>query len=186
MIATPTRHKFTVESLLLMEQAGIFPPDQRMELLSGEVIDMSPINAPHAYCVTLLNRFFTRQLPPDLYIVSIQNPIQLSVHSLPQPDVVIARFREGLLDQEHIQAKDIVLLIEVADSSYEYDRHIKFKEYAQAGIPEYWIVNLPQRQIEVYTQPKEDRYTQTKIRKEAFDTSLGHSLSPVEILPRKS
>ena len=183
MITTPTKHKFTVESLLLMEQAGIFPPEQRIELLSGEIIDMSPINAPHAYCVTLLNRFFTRQLSPDLYIVSIQNPMQLSSYSLPQPDVVVAHFREAL-NQHYIQASDVVLLIEVADTSYDYDRHIKLKEYASAGIPEYWIVNLPKQQIEVYTHPEEDEYRQIKIHKKSFETSLGHTLSFKEILPK--
>lgn len=183
MIATPTKHKFTVDSLLLMEQAGIFPPDQRIELLSGEIIDMSPIHPPHAYCVTQLTRFFYQHLSADDYIISVQNPIQLSSYSLPQPDVVIAHFREAL-DQHHIQASDVVILIEVADTSYDYDRYIKLKEYTAAGIPEYWIVNIQKRQIEVYTDPEEDIYTQIKIHKQSFETSLGRKLSLKEILPK--
>ncbi len=186
MIVTPTKYKFTVENLLRMEQAGVFPPDQHMELLNGEIIDMSPINPPRAHCVTRLTRFFYQHLSANDYIISIQNPIQLSSYSLPQPDVVIADFREAALRQDHIQAADIKVLIEVADSSYDYDRYIKLKEYALAGIPAYWIVNLSQLQIEVYTQPEGDRYIQSEIYQEAFDTSLGIIFSPAEILPKKA
>lgn len=185
MIATPTRYKFTVENLLQMEQAGVFPSDYRLELISGEIIDMSPIHPPHAQCVTLLNRFFTRELPAHLYIVSIQNPIQLSAYSLPQPDVVVAHYREGLLEK-HIQPQDIALLIEVSDSSYDYDRHAKLQEYAAANVTEYWIVNLPQHQFELYTKPEGGAYTQINIYQRAFDTSLGVRLSPEDILPKKA
>ncbi len=181
MINTPTKHKFTVASLLLMEETGILPPDHRTELLNGELIDMSPIKAPHAYCVSMLNRFFSQNLPPDTYFVSVQNPMQLSEHSLPQPDVLVARYRAEGYFERHVQPPDVVLLIEVADSSYRYDRQTKLPEYAAAGVPEYWIVNIGERQLEVYTQPEENYYKQAVIEKRSWVTALGPTL-PLEML----
>lgn len=177
MITSPTKYKFTVDGLTLMEEAGLFPPDYRIELLNGEIIEMSPIKSPHAYCVSMLNRFFTRQLP-ESYFVSVQNPVQLSENSLPQPDLVVARQREGRYAKRHIQADDVLLLVEVADSSYRYDQDTKLKAYATAKIPEYWIVNIPNQQIEVYTQPEGDYYKQTIIQKHPFTTSLALELDP--------
>lgn len=177
MIATPTKYKFTVDGLMLMEEAGLFPPDYRIELLNGEIVEMSPIKSPHAYCVSMLNRFLTRELP-DRYFISVQNPVQLSEHSMPQPDVLVAHFRPEGYAKRHIQATDAVLLIEVADSSYRYDHSTKLKAYAIAEVPEYWIVNIAERQVEVYTQPEEDYYRQTIIQKHPFATSLGPELDP--------
>lgn len=181
MVTTPTKFKFTVESLWLMEQAGVFPPDYRMELLDGEIIDMSPIKAPHAYCVSTINRLFTRHLPPDQYFISVQNPIQLSDHSLPRPDLVVAHYQKEVYAKRHIQANDVVLLVEIADSSYSYDRHTKLKAYARAGIAEYWIVNVSERQVEVYTQPEADYYRQTVIQRHPFTISLGPELDPATL-----
>lgn len=182
MIATPTRHKFTVDRLALIEQSGAFPAEQHIELINGEIIDMSPINPSHASCVTKLNRFFTLNLPVDKYIVSVQNPARLSEYSLPQPDVVIAHYREELLETMHMQAQDITVLIEVADTSYQYDRHTKYPLYASAGIPVYWIVNLHQKQVEIYTHPKGEEYTQQKICKSQFE-ALGLSITLKNIFP---
>lgn len=181
MTDTPTKYKFTVASLLLMEEVGIFPPDHRTELLNGEITDMSPINAPHAYSVSVLNRFFSRELSPDTYFVSVQNPLQLSDHALPQPDLLVAHHRPPPAGAQHIQASEVVVLVEVADSSYRYDRHTKLPEYAAAGVPEYWIVNIAERQIEVYTQPEADYYQQAVIRKRPFTTSLGPELDVASI-----
>lgn len=88
MIAAPVRHRFSVNDLLLMEDSGIFTPDQRVELIDGEIIDMLPINQPHAACVRKLIRFFQQHLPLDQYILDAQNPLQLTKHTLPQPDQI--------------------------------------------------------------------------------------------------
>ena len=178
MITTPTKYKFTVDGLMLMEEAGLFPPDYRIELLNGEIIEMSPIKVPHAYAVTQMTRFLYQYLSGDAYFISVQNPIQLSEHSLPQPDGVVAHFRPEGYAERHIQAADTVLLMEVADSSYRYDRGAKLKAYASAGVPEYWIVNVAERQVEVYTLPEEDYYRQTIIQKQPFVTSLGPEFAP--------
>jgi Uma2 family endonuclease len=177
MFDTPTKHKFTVASLVLMEEAGILPPDHRTELLNGELIDMSPIKAPHAYCVTQLTRFFYQHLSANEYLISVQNPVQLSEYALPQPDVVVAHYRaKGYFDR-HIQPSDVALLVEVADSTYRYDRHTKLSEYAAAGVPEYWIVNINERQLEVYTQPEGNYYKQAIIEKYSWVTALGPTLA---------
>ena len=173
MIAVPSRHKFSVDSLLLMEKSGVFPADQRIELLNGEIIDMSPINPPHATCLRKLLHTFREHLPAKDYIIDLQSPLRLSDDSLPQPDLVVANYQPELFQLGHLQGKDVRLVIEVADSTYHYDRYTKFKAYASTGIIEYWIVNLKKSQLEVYTSPIGEAYTQTRLYKEAFTTTLG-------------
>ncbi|MGB3780996.1 MAG: Uma2 family endonuclease [Tunicatimonas sp.] len=181
---TATKHRFTVDDVYLMVDHGILPPDQRIELINGEIIDMSPINPPHASSVTKLDRFFSRQLLQDEYIVRVQNPVLLSDHSLPEADLAIAHYREALLEDEHPQASDIAILIEVADTTYRSDRNTKAPLYAAEGVPVYWIVNLNKQQVEVYTHPKEGEYTQVQIHQNAFEV-LGFTITPRDIFPKK-
>ena len=181
---TATKHRFTVDDVYLMVDHGILPPDQRIELINGEIIDMSPINPPHASSVTKLDRFFSRHLSQEEYIVRVQNPVLLSDHSLPEADVVIAYYREALLEDEHPRPDDIVLLIEVADTTYRSDRNTKAPLYAAEGVPIYWIVNLNKQQVEVYTHPKEKKYTQVQVYQNAFEV-LGSTITPRDIFPKK-
>ena len=163
---------------------GILSPDQRVELINGELIDMSPINPPHAGSVTRLDRFFSRHLAQDEYIIRVQNPILLSDYSLPEADVAITYYREALLEDEHPTAQDIVILIEVADTTYRSDRNIKAPLYAAEGISVYWIVNLNKQQVEVYSRPQNGEYTQIDIHSddfEVFDTTITlHDIFPKE------
>lgn len=183
MISHPIRHRFSVDDLLLLEKSGVFAPDQRIELIDGEIIDMSPINQPHAACVRKLIRFCQQNLPLDSYILDAQNPLQLNEHTLPQPDLIIAHYRSELLADEHIRPRDVALLIEVSDSTYRYDQTVKLAQYAEAGIPSYWIVNLNQQQIEVYTQPSNDHYLHHEIHNQAVEMLEGIIISPDDILP---
>ncbi len=183
-MSTLTKHRFTVDDVYLMVDHGILSSDQRIELINGEIIDMSPINPPHASSVTKLDRFFSRHLSQDGYIVRVQNPVLLSDHSLPEADVVIAYYREALLENEHPQASDIAILIEVADTTYRSDRNTKASLYAAEGVPVYWIVNLNKQQVEVYTHPKEGKYAQVQIHQDAFEV-LGFSITPRDIFPKK-
>ncbi|MEM8965902.1 MAG: Uma2 family endonuclease [Bacteroidota bacterium] len=185
MIAAPVRHRFSVNDLLLMEDSGIFTPDQRVELIDGEIIDMSPINQPHAACLLKLSRFFSQHFPLEKYIISQQNPIELSKQSLPQPDLVIADFRPELLEGERIIPSDIVLLVEIFDSTYSYDRNKKYTQYAMAGIPVYWIVNLNQQQVEVYSQPDGDQYQKAEVHRESYEFLDSLTISPDDIFPKK-
>jgi Uma2 family endonuclease len=181
MIQSPVRHKFTVEELYRIEE--LLQPEQRMELVCGEIIDMSPINPPHATCVRKLTRFFQQHLPIDQYVYDVQNPLLISGHSLVQPDLVVSHLRPGLLENEHIKGEDVALLIEVSDSSYRYDREDKYKLYVSAGIPVYVIINLNQRQAEVYTQPEGKLYKQEQVFQDHF-TLLDMPIRLADILPK--
>ena len=181
---TATKHRFTVDDVYLMVDHGILPADQRIELINGEIIDMSPINLPHANSVTKLDRFFNKHLSQDKYIIRVQNPILLSDYSLPEPDIVVAYYREALLENEHTRPQDTALLIEVADTTYRSDRDTKSPLYAAEGIAVYWIVNLNRRQVEVYTHPKEGEYTQVQVYQDTFEV-LGTTITPHDIFPKK-
>ena len=151
------KHWITADEYERMGDAGIFSSDSRLELIEGEVYEMSPIGSPHAACVkflsTLLNRLFGGKL-----LVSTQDPIRLNDFSEPQPDIALLRWRDDFYRTAHPRAEDIVLLIEVADTTLHIDRVVKLPLYAKAGIPEVWIVNLIDDQIEIYAEPTGDTY----------------------------
>ncbi|WP_374688927.1 Uma2 family endonuclease [Promineifilum sp.] len=152
-----TRRRFTVTEYLRMAEVGLLAEDDRVELLWGEIAEMSPINIAHTSTLNRLVWVLTNALGKQA-IVSVQNPVQLSGESLPQPDIAVLRFREDFYSEHHAQPEDILLLIEVADTSLSYDRRVKGALYGSAGVPDYWIVNLSARQIEVYREPRPDGY----------------------------
>ena len=166
MLATgPTilpRHRFTVDEYLAMGGAGILDEDSRVELIDGDVIDMAPIGELHAGEVRYLDRLFQRLLM-DRAIVSAQNPIQLSTFDHPQPDIVLLRFRPDLYRRGPVLPTDVLLLIEVADSTLRHDREAKLPRYAAAGIPEVWIVDLNGLRVEVYRRPVDSQYTEAVV-----------------------
>lgn len=149
-VAVPARHQLTVAEYQSMGECGVFSEDERIELIDGELIDMAPIGSRHAYTVSLLNRLFVKQAAENR-LVNIQNPIQLGDHSEPEPDVTVVVNRD--YSQQHPQADDVLLLIEVADTSLDFDRTVKTPMYAQFSIPEFWIVDLEAKRIEVYREP---------------------------------
>jgi Uma2 family endonuclease len=133
-----------------MVDVGAFsgPFEKRLELLRGEIVEMTPIGIQHANIVTLLTDWSYDVIPRDKITVRAQNPIRIPTsNSEPQPDIV---WTKRLKFAQHPEPKDILLLIEVADSSLEADRSDKLSVYAEAGIADYWIVNLLDEQIEVY------------------------------------
>jgi len=169
------RRRFTVKEYYQMAQAGILHEDDRVELIEGEIIQMAPIGRPHATSVRRLVRLFSR-LVGEQAVVDIQNPIHLGEHSEPQPDAVLLRPRPDLYAAAHPEPGDILLLVEVADTTASYDREIKVPLYARAGIPEVWIEDLERDVIEVHRQPSPEGYQQLRI------VRRGESLSP-EALP---
>jgi Uma2 family endonuclease len=179
------QHYFTVSEYERMGQTGVLAPDARVELIEGEIIEMSPIGSPHAACVDVLARLFNRQVE-ELAIVRVQNPIVLNDFSEPQPDLAILRFRGDFYREAHPRPEDVLLVIEVSDTTLEYDRQVKIPLYAQAGIPEALIFNLPDEQLEYYARPEAGKYGVTKIlrRGEQFkSTSVpGVVLSVGEVL----
>src|SRR5260221_868034 len=139
---------WTVEEYEKLNDAGIFNESDRVELLNGEIIVMSPIGYRHATAVTLLNKFFVRR-SRDRYEVTPGNPFILDDRSEPQPDILLVE--PVVVSQGHHPGPDqIFLAIEVADSTLHYDREDKRPAYARCGVREYWILNLEQNVLEIY------------------------------------
>lgn len=151
------KHWFTVAEYDRMGETGILTEDDRVELVEGEIIEMSPIGERHAARVDALAELFHEQLQRRA-IVRVQNPIQLGSFSEPQPDVVLLKRRDDFYRRAHPTADDVLLVVEVSDTTIEYDRQIKVPLYARAGIAEVWIVNLVDEQIEIYARPANDAY----------------------------
>ncbi len=156
------RRHFNISEYYRMAAAGVLSEDDRVELIEGEIVEMNPIGSRHAACVGRLTKLLER-LAGDYSIVWIQNPVQIDDYSEPLPDITLLKPRDDFYAQANPQAADVFLLIEIADSSVEYDRDIKIPLYAQAGIPEVWLINLPQETIEVYAQPLEGSYRETRL-----------------------
>lgn len=150
-------YRFTVEDFERMGRAGVFDEDARVELLDGQIVEMTPIGIPHAGTVKALLRLFSR-LVGDRAILSVQDPAVLGDFSEPQPDVMLLRPREDSYRKAHPEARDVLLLVEVADTTARLDRAVKAPIYARAGIQEYWIVDLQGRRVEVYREPSGDTY----------------------------
>ena len=169
----------TVDEYERMGEAGIFHPDDRLELLEGEIYKMSPIGSPHAACVKFLsaqlNRLFNGKL-----IVSTQDPIRLNDFSEPQPDVALLRWRDDFYKYSHPTPEDVLLVIEVADSTVESDRSYKIPLYAKAGITESWLVNLPEEQIELFATPADGAYQIIKTFKRG-DEAQSHTINDLSI-----
>lgn len=151
------RHSFTVEEFERMGGAGIFPPDARLELIEGEIFEMSPIGSLHAACVKFLSGQLNRLFGGTL-IVSVQDPIRLNEFSEPQPDLALLRWRDDFYRGAHPTPADVLLVVEVADTTVETDRKLKVPLYARASVPEVWLVNIPEERVEVYADPAGDSY----------------------------
>jgi len=145
-------HKFTTDQYHLMHESGVFGEGDRLELINGEITEMSPIGRKHAVCVTRLTELFFSHLLGKVQIWS-QNPILLDNGSEPQPDLVILKRREDFYADALPIPSDILLIIEVADSTIAYDREVKMPLYSVAGIPEMWLFDINRRVIEGYSQP---------------------------------
>ena len=151
------RKSFTVEEYHQLAEVGILKPTDRVELINGDIITMTPIKSPHAGMVNRLSRIMNNLLNGQATICP-QNPITIRDNSEPEPNVVIAHYRDDDYESNHPTPENIYLLIEVSDTTLEKDREVKHPLYASAGIPEYWIINLIDRQIEIHRQPKNGEY----------------------------
>ena len=154
------RYRFTVAEFLRMAEVGLLAEDDRVELVQGEIVELSPINVAHASTVSRLLAVLTRVLGQRV-ILSVQNPVQLDNESLPQPDIALLRPRDDFYSTHHPGPEDVFLLVEVSDTTLNYDRRTKSMLYGAAGIIEYWIVNLSEQRIEVYREPQSDGYRTT-------------------------
>ena len=173
-----TRKKFRSDEVYKMVEAGILPEESGWELIGGEIIHRMTIGSKHASIVKKLNRIFAGLLD-ERTIVSILDPIHIDSHNEPEPDVALLKPREDFYAKSHPQPEDVLLLIEVADSSVEFDRETKKSLYAVAGITEFWLVNLKENTVEVFSQPKNGTYRLVQIleRGEVLHSSAIESLS---------
>jgi len=159
MTSTLTRKQFTVDDYARMRETGILTEDDRVELLDGEIYVMSPIGPVHVGLVNKLMKLCEKQVG-DRAIISVQNPIRLNLHGEPQPDIAVLNPRDDFYTQALATPDDIFLLVEVSDTTLEYDREQKLPRYAHAHISEVWIVDVGAQIIEQYSQPLQGVYTQ--------------------------
>ena len=156
----PQKHPISAEEYLRMGEAGVFAPEARLELIEGEIVEMAPIHPPHAGLVRRLSRLLSQQAGPRAQ-VSVQAPLVLSDRSVPQPDLALLEPRADDYMGAHPQASDVLLVIEVSDTTLAFDSKIKAALYARCGIAELWVVDVNDRAIHVFREPEEGGYRVT-------------------------
>lgn len=172
--------RFTVDEYHRMAEAGILHEDDRVELLDGQIVQMTPIGRRHAACVTRLTHLFA-PLAAGRATLRVQSSLIVAEDQEPQPDIALARYRADGYETGHPRAADTLLVIEVADSSAESDRERKIPLYARSGIPEAWLVNLPEEGIEIHREPRAGAYTDRRTARRA--ETISPSAFPNLVLP---
>ncbi|MGI0015378.1 MAG: Uma2 family endonuclease [Nitrososphaera sp.] len=149
------RHRWTVEEYHRLGEVGIFREDDRVELIEGEIIEMPPIGSKHADCVDRLAAQLIKSVG-DQHRVRVQNPLQLGQYGEPEPDIAIVKNKNYF--EAHPDAPDVLLIIEVADTTLRYDWDIKVPLYARHGIPEVWIIDLEDQRLHLFCKPSISSY----------------------------
>ena len=149
---TVTRKKFTLEEYHRLIELGFFASEERLELIRGDIVKMAPKRTPHSVCTCLLLEELYSFLKGKANVRG-QEPIIIPPDSEPEPDIVIARKKEDNYLSSHPQVSDILLVIEIADSTLKFDREVKLPLYSEAGIMDFWLINLVDKQLEAYRQP---------------------------------
>lgn len=155
------RRRFTADEYHRMAEAGVLRHDDRVELVDGEIVEMTPIGSRHAACVDRLMVLLQR-CAEGRGSLRVQGPIRLDAHSEPQPDLSVLRSRADFYASAHPAPGDVLLVVEVADASFRYDRDIKVGLYAHAGIPETWLVDLQNERVDVFTHPAPQGYRSSR------------------------
>jgi Uma2 family endonuclease len=167
----PARVRFTVEDYHRLAELGFLHEDSRVELIEGDLIAMSPVGPRHADVVDRLVELLVPLLVRRA-ILRVQNPLRLDEHSEPEPDLMLVNRREGRYATAHPRPADVLLLIEVMDSSADYDRGTKLGLYARYAVAEVWLIDLTEQRIEIHRMPVEGTYTERSIR------SRGQTVAP--------
>lgn len=166
------RHRFTRADYHQMAKVGILEPKARVELIDGEIIEMSPIGRRHRSSVDRVNDVFAPRLH-GAAIVRIRSSVTLGEYGEPEPDLTLLRFRADFYAESDETPEDVLLIVEVADSSESYDRRIKGPLYARFGIADYWLVDLNRDHVTVYRDPTQDGYASSRVFRR------GESISPL-------
>ena len=161
-VGGPERRPFTNAEYHALAEAGVLAPDERVQLIAGDVIVMSPVGNPHATCVTFISDELYILRQTERACVRTQNPLVMPDDSEPEPDAMLLAWREDGYAFRAPHPEDVLLLVEVSDSTLGYDRDVKMSLYAAAGVPEAWLVNLREDWIESNTQPTENGYRSTR------------------------
>lgn len=152
------RRLLTVEEYQKMVEIGIIKPEDKVELINGEIIEMSPVNSKHSSTVkkitALLYGLVSRRMN-----ISVQDPIIAGQYSEPEPDIALLKPAEDFYESGHPTPEDVILVIEVSDTTLIKDQTLKLEVYATAKIPHYWIINLKENRVEVYSNPKSGNYS---------------------------
>lgn len=162
MVMTVAKRLFTVDEYYRMAEVGILRPGDHVELLDGEVVQMSPISSRHAACVRRFQGHFSTQTSGRA-LVSVQSPVRLNDLSEPEPDLALLVPRSDFYAASHPTPKDILLLVEVAETSAVFDLGAKALAYARAGIPEFWVADLPSLQVVLHSDPSPNGYRSIRI-----------------------
>jgi Uma2 family endonuclease len=160
LLVERARRLFTIEEYHRMGETGILRPEDRVELINGEILEMSPIGSRHMACVNNLNRLLVLGLGTRA-VVSPQNPVQIPIHSEPEPDVAVLRPRSYKTSAP--TSEDVLLLVEVAETSLRFDRTVKLALYARAGVPEYWLADAGAERVTVHRQPAGETYGDARV-----------------------
>jgi Uma2 family endonuclease len=160
--AAATPHRFDVDDYYRMAAAGILSPKDRVELIEGEIVDMAPIGSEHGGTTDCLTSLVARTLADGRVQVRVQGPLRLDRHNEPQPDLMLLRPRSDFYRSGHPTATDVLLLVEVADSSLAFDRGPKLALYARHGVPEVWVVDLVNQAVEICRAPDPEGYAQRR------------------------
>jgi len=170
-----SKKRFTADEFHRMVQVGIFSERERVELIDGEIVVMSPIGNRHAACISRANRALVTSAGVDA-IVQPQGPLRLDLYYEPEPDFVLLRPRADFYATRHRSPADVLLVIEIADSSLEYDRDVKAPIYAAAGVPEYWLADLNANTLWRYSSPERGVYARVE------ECRRGQTIAPL-LLP---
>ena len=160
--AAPARRLFTVDDYHAMTRAGILSEDDRVELIEGEIVVMSPVGSRHAACVDILAELLIRAVD-NRTAVRVQSPIGLGGTTEPQPDVCLLVRRDDAYSECLPQPEDVLLVVEVSDTTLDYDRRVKARLYARHGIRQFWLIDLGSRTVEAYRSPGPDGYGERSV-----------------------
>ncbi len=172
-------HQFSVADWQKMGAMDLFTPGARIELIDGQITDMPPIGSEHSGCAGWLNNYLIQQVQQKA-IVFMQNPLRLGGFSEPLPDIMLLKPRADFYRKSHPLAEDVLLLIEIADSSVNYDKNVKIPLYARYGIIETWLVNIPQQIIHVYQHIESQQY-KVQLNKKVGEMLTPECLSTVQL-----
>lgn len=170
----PQKHPISAEEYLRMGEAGVFAPEARLELIEGEIVEMAPIGSPHAGRVKRLTQLFV-QSTGGRAVVSVQDPLVISDRSVPQPDLALLKPRADYYSDSHPNASDVLLVVEVADTTLAFDLGTKVPLYARCGIAEVWVVDVNGRVVHVFREPGAAGY------QISFSAAAGQSVACVAV-----